>query len=111
MSELEDVFANHLFVHGLPPAIREFPFAPPRKYRFDFAWLEERIAVEIEGGTRVNGRHNRHAGFELDCAKYNLAARNGWKVFRFTGPMVCDGRAVNFLKEVFAEVGTAVMPF
>jgi very-short-patch-repair endonuclease len=109
MSELESTFETHLHVHGLPPAVREFPFALPRKFRFDFAWIEERIAVEIEGGTRNNGRHNRHTGFTKDCEKYNLAARDGWKVFRFTGEMVNDGRAVNFVKETFERIGTKVM--
>ena len=109
MSELETVFENHLHVHGLPPAVREFPFALPRKFRFDFAWLEERIAVEIEGGTRRNGRHNRHDGFSRDCEKYNLAARDGWKVFRFTGEMVQDGEAVNFVKSVFENIDKAEM--
>lgn len=111
MSELEATFENHLQVHGLPPAVREFPFALPRKFRFDFAWIEERIAVEIEGGTRRNGRHNRHDGFQKDCTKYNIAARDGWKVFRFTGEMVRNGEAVNFVKEVFERIGTEVMKF
>lgn len=106
-SALEETFAGQLFIHGVPPPIREFPFATNgRKWRFDFAWLEERLAVEIEGGTRSNGRHSRHAGFTEDCVKYNYATANGWRVFRFTSEMVNDGRAVNQVSDFFKEIST-----
>lgn len=111
MSDLEETFAQHVTIHGLPQPIREFPFYVGRKFRFDFAWLDERIAVEIEGGTRANGRHNRHDGFERDCEKYNLAVLDGWRVLRFTGEMVRDGRAINFVKEVFRTIGTMELQF
>ena len=111
LSELEETFANNLIVHSLPHAIREFPFHAGRKWRFDFAWLDQKIAVEIEGGTHVNGRHNRHDGFEKDAEKYNTAVMDGWRVLRFTGAMVMDGRAINTTKELFERIGTMEMEF
>jgi hypothetical protein len=36
---------------GLPVPIREHRFAPPRRWRFDYAWPAHRLALEIEGGT------------------------------------------------------------
>ncbi len=72
---------------------REYRFEPSRRWRFDFAWPDMLIAVEVEGGTRHQGRHNRHEGFENDCEKYNHAALvYGWYVLRFTSDMVKDGR-------------------
>lgn len=111
MSDLEETFAQHLTIHALPQPIREFPFHVGRRWRFDFAWLDEKIAVEIEGGTRVNGRHNRHDGFERDAEKYNTAVLDGWRVLRFTGEMVRDGRAINTTKEMFESVGTIELQF
>lgn len=73
---------------------REFVFAPGRKFRADFAWPEKRLLVEVEGGTWTNGRHSRGSGFEIDCEKYNLAARLGFCVLRYTARMVKNGLAV-----------------
>ena len=69
---------------------REYRFAPPRRWRFDFAHPASRVAIEIEGGHWSGGRHTRGAGFEADCQKYNTAAALGWYVFRLTTGMIKD---------------------
>ena len=71
--------------------VREHRFAPPRRWRFDFALIAERIAIEVEGGTWSQGRHNRPQGYQADCEKYNAAAVMGWRVLRFTPAMVRRG--------------------
>jgi very-short-patch-repair endonuclease len=96
----EATFALHCQVHDLKP-LRECRFAEPRKWRFDFAFPVSRIAVEIEGGTRMNGRHNRHDGFEKDAEKYNEAAIRGWRVLRFTTEQVKSGLAIDTLLRAF----------
>jgi very-short-patch-repair endonuclease len=83
-SELEETFVIRLLSHNIPNHVRQYRFAPPRKWAFDFAWPEYKVAIEIEGGTWINGRHNRGKGFEMDCEKYNAATLLGWRVFRFT---------------------------
>ena len=62
----------------------EFQFAPPRRWRFDFAWPAFRVAVELEGGVWTRGRHVRPKGFLADVEKYNHATRLGWAVLRLT---------------------------
>lgn len=59
-----------------------------RKWRFDFAHVETKIAIEIEGGAYQGGRHNRLGGFIADAEKYNTAALMGWTVFRLPSPLV-----------------------
>lgn len=63
--------------------IREYPFYDKRKWRFDFADLTNKIAIEIDGGQWCagGGRHNR----DSDREKLNMAAALGWRVFRFSG--------------------------
>lgn len=77
---------------------REVRFAPPRRWRFDFAWSAgKRLAVEVDGATWINGRHSRGAGYEKDCEKLAEAAIMGWKVIRVTSAMVRDGRAIDYI--------------
>jgi len=54
-----------------------------RKFRFDCANPSQKIAIEIEGGLWVTGRHNRPLGMEHDMEKYNLAVLEGWRILRY----------------------------
>src|SRR4051812_34601316 len=85
-SPLEERLLLHLQAAGLPTPTREYRFAPPRRWRFDFAFIPERLAVECDGGTWIAGRHSRGKGVEADCEKQNAAVLLGWRVLRFT----CD---------------------
>lgn len=78
---------------------REFKFHPQRKWKFDYLLLAPgNIAVEIEGGVWIQGRHNRGQGFMDDCEKYNAAAMYGYRVLRFPTEQVLDGSAKEFLQ-------------
>lgn len=72
------------------PFVPEFQFHPVRKWRFDWAFLEKKIAIEIEGVTYggAGGRHQRGLGLEKDAEKYNCAAENSWTVLRYTPRMI-----------------------
>lgn len=103
-SQGEAQFAFHCKCHGLEP-IREYRFALAdlgRNFRADFAWPEQKILVEIEGGTWSNGRHSRGSGFEADCDKYNSAGLLGYRVFRFTTGMVASGVAIDTIRKALA---------
>ena len=103
MSRLEDLFAFHLRATGLPTPVRELAFASPRRWRFDFAWPAAMVAIEIDGGTWTNGRHNRGGGIEGDAEKACAAAVAGWRVLRVTGCMVRDGRALEWARRALQE--------
>ena len=94
VSRLEDQLARQLEDARLPTPVRELAWTDDRCWRFDFAWPAPMVALEVEGGQWVRGRHNRPQGFEADCEKYNAAALAGWTVLRVTGAMVRDGRAL-----------------
>lgn len=67
-----------------PDAVQQYAFHPTRKWRFDFAYPEHKIAIECEGGVWRGGRHNRGGGFIKDTEKYNAATVMGWRVLRYT---------------------------
>lgn len=72
---------------GLKGPVAEYRFdrvaiGKPRGWRFDFAWPESKVALEVEGGVWTEGRHVRGAGFVEDMEKYNRAAVLGWRIVR-----------------------------
>ena len=99
-STLEISFAAQLEANGMTGWIEEHRFHPTRLWRLDFAFPDRMIAVECEGGTWINGRHNRGAGSIADMEKYNEAQRLGWSVFRFHGGAVMNGDAIRFVMRV-----------
>lgn len=69
---------------GLPAPETEWLFHPTRKWRFDYAWPKDLVALEVEGGVWTRGRHVRGAGYLKDIEKYNAAQLLGWTVLRCT---------------------------
>lgn len=76
-----------------PEPEREWMFAAGigRRWRFDFAWPDAKVAVEIDGGQWAphGGRHNT----DRDRDKMNHAAVLGWRVMRFSASMLRDDPA------------------
>lgn len=64
--------------------VKEFRFHPHRRWRFDYAIPEHKIALEVEGGVWTGGRHISPKGFLGDMEKYNTATLMGWRVLRTT---------------------------
>ena len=85
---------------GLGRPCTEYRFHPVRMWRFDFAYVPQRIAIEVDGGTFVGGRHSRGPGVENDCEKLAEALLLGWRVLRITPRMVKDGRAVRWVEQL-----------
>lgn len=84
-------FRTQLRAAGIAGYVTEHRFFPERKWRFDIAWLPEKLAVEVEGGVWTGGRHTRGSGFVKDCEKYNAAALEGWRVLRVHTGTVGNG--------------------
>jgi len=90
MSKLEEKAASAFDASGIEAYEREYVFALPRRWRFDFAWPAKKVAVEIEGGVWVRGSHQRPVRFISDCEKYNRAALDHWLVLRYTSEDLKD---------------------
>ena len=98
-SALELALIAQIRAAGLPDPILEHRFHPVRRWRFDFAWIAQRLVLEVEGGTWNGGRHTRGVGFEADCEKYNTATLMGWRVLRVTGAHIRRGDALLWLEQ------------
>jgi very-short-patch-repair endonuclease len=76
-----------IWMEGLPEPVSEYRFDPDRRWRFDFAWVEQKVAVEIDGNAwnvKGGGRHMQDG----DLEKHNAAVAEGWRVFRFSPGML-----------------------
>lgn len=65
---------------GLPMPVVEYTFHPSRRWRWDYAWPEEKVALEVDGGNFVRGAHVRGARILKTHEKLNAAAALGWRV-------------------------------
>ena len=94
-SALETEFALWLRTEpSIPEPQTEWRFRPTRRWRFDMVWLDQKVAVEIEGITHYGngiGRHQSAKGFVADCEKYEAALLDGWRVYRVPGTWIRDG--------------------
>ena len=98
-SDLERLMALHIKAAKLPEPVLEHRFAPPRRWRFDFAWPAQPVALEVEGGVWSGGRHTRGSGFSADAEKYNAAVLMGWRVLRVTADHVNSGEALQWVEQ------------
>lgn len=98
-SQIRDVFTVICKTDLGVECVKEYKFHPERKWRFDYAVPEYRIALEVEGGVWTSGRHTRPQGFLGDIEKYNTATLMGWRVFRTTPTELYRTATINLLKE------------
>jgi very-short-patch-repair endonuclease len=82
MSKPNHVFFAACKVRGIPEPVTEHRFHAVRKWRFDYAWPQYRVALEVDGGIFTGGKHGRGAGIAKDHEKANYAAAMGWLLIR-----------------------------
>lgn len=97
-----DIFQNLCLSESLEVA-KEVKFHPVRRWKFDYAILVAKIAIEVEGGAWTLGRHNRPKGFIADMKKYNAAAVLGWRILRFTPQQLMTFETIETLKQIIKK--------
>lgn len=125
MSAGERLLWFQIVVSKMPRPIYQHKFHSVRKWRVDFAYVDLRIAIEIEGMGRsdVNSKtgaqtmrkrcaacgqvppsaHRTVKGYEEDVLKYNELRMDGWTHLQFTSAMVKDGRALATLERCLVK--------
>ena len=82
----ERVFLAVLKHYQVPLPVPEHQFATSlgRKWRFDWAWVAERVALEVQGGIWMRGKtlgaHAMPTNIQRDHAKFSAAACLGWRI-------------------------------
>lgn len=84
---------------GLPKPVAEHKFHPTRKWRFDFAWPEYLVALEVNGGSWVAGRHNTGSGTAKDREKFTNAAIYGWRVLYCSPQEIMRGDTLDSVRK------------
>ncbi len=96
-----------LSVRGIPAPERELAFAAPdRGWRFDLAWPEVKLALEVDGGAYIGGRHTSGAGFQEDQVKRNAALLKGWRVLHILPRQLSSATTVTLITSAFAVIRT-----
>lgn len=104
MSHIEDLLERQFKLCGIRGFEREYKFDPARRWRFDFAFPADRVAVECEGAIWTQGRHTRGSGYSGDLEKYNRAALLGWRVLRYSLEMIESGQALREIETALETV-------
>lgn len=109
----ERLFSEVCVAHHLPVPVPEYQFAPPRKWRFD--WLFEGwVALEIQGGNWVGGRHVSAAALRDEYEKVNEAQLRGFLVLFCTPADIDSGAAFALVRRAlggYAVTGRIPLAF
>lgn len=124
VSKWEVTLFNQIIEEGLPEPQKEYVFHPTRRWRIDFAFVEHKVAIEVEGGSfgalvicgtckkpvfftrkdgkripvRQAGRHNDPVSYERDVEKYNELALAGWTLIRITPKLIKEHKAIGLIR-------------
>lgn len=100
MKPKNNVFPLTCEAVGLPKPVAEYRFHPTRKWRIDwyFEIGAKRVAVEVEGGVWIQGRHTRGKGFVGDMEKYNELTRLGIALIRVQPKDLLTTKTIEILK-------------
>lgn len=92
----------------LPEPTRQYAFHPLRRYRADFAYVPERLLIEVDGGIWLDkGGHTTGAGYQRDRERDCEAVSLGYTVLRVTPAMVKSGKAVAYVETALRAIWQA----
>lgn len=92
--------------YGVPAPVAEHRFHPVRRWRWDYAWPEAKVALEVDGGVWTGGKHGRGSGIVKDHEKRNAGAELGWRLLVVTPGKLAHLETVLLVKRTI--LGTRV---
>ena len=78
----DKVFLAVLRQQKVAEPVAEATFHPERKWRWDWSWPAQKVALEVQGGIWAKGRsaHSSGTGLRRDMEKFSAAACLGWRI-------------------------------
>lgn len=77
---IQRAFAECCRFKGVPEPVPEYRFHAERLWRWDYAWPDQLVALEVDGGVWTGGKHGRGSGIVKDHEKRNAGAVLGWRL-------------------------------
>jgi hypothetical protein len=93
-------FEQQLSAHGFPAPEREYFAIPGRDFRWDYAWPQLRVLVEIQGA-----QHRIKKMFKADIEKRALAMLAGWRCLELDRHSISTERSVEWLSALLLLKG------
>jgi hypothetical protein len=89
LSNLETAFRN-TWILEYPELIlqEQLCLIKERRFRFDFAHVESKVIIELQGKVWRTGRHNTGTGLISSYEKLNLAAFYNYTCFQLSKEMI-----------------------
>lgn len=107
-SELAAIaFKRILAENKIAQPIDEYRFDAERQWRFDYAWPESKVALEVDGGIWIRGKHTRGSGWLKDTEKLNAAATQGWRMLRCTPQQLATPDMIRTIKAALKHIEAA----
>lgn len=96
-------FLDQLRLLNLPAPVAEHRFHGTRNWRFDWAYLDQKIAIEYQGGNYTGrGGHNSVKGLRNDYAKFTEASLLGWTLILIDSETVASGKAAEWVERALS---------
>lgn len=102
-SPATDAFTHLISSECGVKCVKEYRFHPDRKWRFDYAIPDHKVALEVEGGVWTGGRHTSSVGFINDIEKYNTATALGWRVVRTIPKELYTSKTLDLIKCLISQ--------
>ena len=103
--DLEGQLLQQIRLHGLPIPTLQFRAIPSRRFRWDMAWTDHRLLLEVQGGVWTAGKHGRGSGILKDHEKLNLASAHGFRTIQVSATTIRNGLAVLWIIAALEGVG------
>lgn len=107
MADQERIFLTRWLqlAQSWPEPVPQYKAIVGRQFKWDYAWPEHKILLEVQGGTWSGGAHARGAGIRRDADKNNLAVAAGWRCFYATSDLLREApdTLVSQIKRLISE--------
>lgn len=79
--------------------IHHHKFMDSRKFEFDFAFPDLKLAIEVQGGIWITSGHTKGKGIKQDHDKNQNACALGWQILYCCPDDIKKGVAIKFIEK------------